>query len=147
MVFANDRRRRWRDGLGAVLAGGFMAATLDFFAAMLIYHGTANGVAKAIARGWYGEGAKAGGTTIEVVGMASHWGILLAAAAIFALASLRFPALRREAWITGPLYGICIYLVMHFVTPRTGGCLSGSGRRRFRECAEPRSRSQQSFIF
>jgi uncharacterized membrane protein YagU involved in acid resistance len=72
-------------------------------------------VAKAVARGWYGDGAKAGGTTIEVVGMASHWGILLIAAAIFVLASLRFPVLRQRAWITGPLFGICIYLVMHFV--------------------------------
>jgi hypothetical protein len=104
-----------RNILGAILAGGFMAATFDFFAAMLIDGGTASGVAKAIARGWYGAGAKAGGTTIEVVGMASHWGILLIAAAIFVFASLRFPALRQKAWITGPLFGVCIYIVMHFV--------------------------------
>lgn len=40
-----------RHVIGAILAGGFMAATFDFFAAMLIYHGTASGVAHAIARG------------------------------------------------------------------------------------------------
>ncbi|MEO7026713.1 MAG: hypothetical protein ABI056_04080 [Caulobacteraceae bacterium] len=115
MVSANDRGRRRRNVLGAILAGGFTAATLDFFAAMLIYHGTASGVAKAVARGWFGEGAKAGGTNIEVVGMASHWGILLTAASIFVLTSLRFPVLRHRAWITGPLFGICIYGVMHYV--------------------------------
>ena len=104
-----------RNVIGAILAGGFMAATFDFFAAMLIYHGTATGVAKAIARGWYGDDVKPGGTTIEVVGMASHWGILLIAAAIFVLTSLRFPVLRRRAWITGPLFGVCIYIVMHYV--------------------------------
>jgi uncharacterized membrane protein YagU involved in acid resistance len=82
---------------------------------MLIYGGTASGVAKAVARGWYGAGAKAGGTAIEVVGMASHWGILLIAATIFVFASLRFPVLRQKAWITGPLFGVCIYIVMHFV--------------------------------
>lgn len=104
-----------RNLLGAILAGGFMAATFDFFAAMLIYGGTPSGVARAIARGWYGDGAKAGGTTIEVIGMASHWGILIIAAAVFVFASLRFPVLRHRAWITGPLFGVCIYVVMHFV--------------------------------
>jgi uncharacterized membrane protein YagU involved in acid resistance len=52
---------------------------------------------------------------VDVIGIASHYGILLIAAAIFVLASLRFPVLRRMAWITGPLFGICIYVVMHFV--------------------------------
>lgn len=115
MVSTTDGARASRNLLGAILAGGFMAATFDFLAAMLIYGGTASGVAKAVARGWYGDGAKAGGTTIEVVGMASHWGILLIAAAVFVLTSLKFPVLRRMAWITGPLFGVCIYVVMHFV--------------------------------
>jgi hypothetical protein len=114
MVSISDNERAGPNVLGAILAGGFMAATFDFFAAMLIYGGTASGVAKAVARGWYGDGAKAGGTAIEVVGMASHWGILLIAAAVFVLTSLRFPVLRRLAWVTGPLFGICIYVVMHF---------------------------------
>jgi hypothetical protein len=114
MVTISDAQRLRPNVLGAILAGGFMAATFDFLAAMLIYHGTASGVAKAVARGWYGAGAKAGGTTIEVVGMASHWGILLIAAAVFVLTSLRFPILRRMAWVTGPLFGVCIYGVMHF---------------------------------
>ena len=115
MVSISDNERPGPHVLGAILAGGFMAATFDFFAAMLIYGGTASGVAKAVARGWYGDGAKAGGTTIEVVGMASHWGILLIAAAVFVLTSLRFPVLRRMAWVAGPLFGICIYVAMHFV--------------------------------
>ncbi len=104
MVSTPDGQPAQRNIAGAILAGGFMAATFDFFAAQLVYGGTASGVAKAIARGWYGDGAKAGGTTIEVVGMASHWAILLIAAAIFVFASLRFPVLRRRAWITGPLF-------------------------------------------
>jgi uncharacterized membrane protein SirB2 len=99
----------------AVLAGGFMAATFDFFAAMLIYGGTASGVAKAIARGWYGNAVKTMPPIVDVIGIASHYGILLIAAAIFVLASLRFAVLRRMAWITGPLFGICIYGVMHLV--------------------------------
>lgn len=104
-----------RNVLGAILAGGFIAATLDFFAAMLIYGGTASGVAHAIARGWYGEAVKTMPPIVDVIGMASHWGILLIAAAIFVGASLKVPILRRRAWITGPLFGICIYIVMHVV--------------------------------
>ncbi len=104
-----------RNIIGAILAGGFMAATFDFFAAMLIYGGTASGVAHAIARGWFGAAVKTMPPIVDVIGIASHYGILLIAAAIFVLTSLRFPILRRRAWITGPLFGICIYLVMHFV--------------------------------
>jgi len=104
-----------RNVLGAILAGGFMAATFDFFAAMLIYGGTASGVAHAIARGWYGDAVKTMPPIVDVVGIASHYMILLIAAAIFVLTSLRFPVLRRMAWVTGPLFGICIYVVMHFV--------------------------------
>src|SRR6185437_15493530 len=100
--------------VAAILAGAFMAATFDFFAAMLIYGGTASGVAHAIARGWYGDAVKTMPPIVDVVGIASHYTILLIAAAIFVAASLRFPVLRRRAWITGPLFGVCIYVVMHF---------------------------------
>ncbi len=103
------------DVVGAILAGGFMAATFDFFAAMLIYHGTASGVAKAIARGWFGDAVKTMPPIVDVIGIASHYAILLVAAAVFVLASLRFPVLRQRAWITGPLFGVCIYGVMHLV--------------------------------
>jgi hypothetical protein len=101
--------------VAAILGGGFMAATFDFFAAMLIYHGTASGVAKAIARGWYGNAVKTMPPIVEPIGIASHYFILIVAAAIFVGASLRLPVLRRIAWIAGPLFGICIYVVMHFV--------------------------------
>ncbi|HZZ68825.1 MAG TPA: hypothetical protein VFE18_11700 [Phenylobacterium sp.] len=104
-----------RHVLAAILGGGFMAATFDFFAAMLIYGGPASGVAHAIARGWFGAAVKTMPPIVDVIGIASHYAILLVAAAIFVLASLRFPILRQRAWITGPLFGVCIYLVMHLI--------------------------------
>jgi len=99
----------------AILGGGFMAATFDVFAAMLIYHGTASGVAKAIARGWYGTAVKTMPPIVDAIGLASHYLILIVAAAIFVMASLRLPILRRLAWIAGPLFGVAIYAVMHLV--------------------------------
>src|ERR1700744_776134 len=99
----------------AILGRGFMAAPFDFFAAMLIYGGTASGVAKAIARGWYGAAVKTMPPIVDPIGIASHYLILIVAAAIFVVTSLRFPILRRAAWIAGPLFGVAIYAVMHLV--------------------------------
>lgn len=107
--------RRAGQVAAAILGGGFMAATFDFFTAMLIYHGTASGVARAIARGWFGLAVKTMPAIVEVIGIASHYAILIVAAAIFVVTSLSLPILRRMAWIAGPLFGICIYLVMHLV--------------------------------
>ena len=99
----------------AIWAGGTTAATFDVFAALVIYGGTASGLAKAIARGWYGDAVKTLPHYVEIVGLASHYAILLAAAAIFVFASLRWPVLRRMAWITGPVFGACVYGVMHYI--------------------------------
>lgn len=114
MTMSSDGAPAGRNVLGAILGGGFMAATFDFFAAMLIYGGTASGVAHAIARGWYGDAVKTMPPIVDVIGIASHYMILLIAASIFVLASLRFPVLRRQALIAGPLFGVCIYIAMHF---------------------------------
>jgi hypothetical protein len=100
----------------AIVAGGLTAATCDFIAAMLIYHLPALTVGKAVARGWFGrEKAMAGGLDVSIIGIVSHYSILLVAAAIFVFASLRFPILRRRAVIVGIFFGLCIYAVMHFV--------------------------------
>ena len=100
----------------AIVAGGLTAATCDFIAAMLIYNLPALTVGKAVARGWFGrEKAMAGGLDVSIIGIVSHYSILLVAAAIFVFASLRFPILRRRAVIVGILFGLCIYVVMHFV--------------------------------
>lgn len=101
--------------LTAILAAGLTAATFDFIAAMLIYHLDAVTVGHVVARGWFGKAAMTGGMDVAIIGALSHYAILLIAAAIFVFASLRFPILRRLAWITGPLFGICIYGAMHFV--------------------------------
>jgi hypothetical protein len=112
-IVAGTRPRR--RVLTAIVAGGLTAATCDFIAAMLIYHLPALTVGHAVARGWFGKAAMQGGNDVAAIGIASHYAILLIAAAIFVLTSLRSPILRRRAWITGPLFGVCIYVVMHFV--------------------------------
>lgn len=104
-----------RNVIGAIVAGGLTGATFDFIAAMLIYHLDPETVGHAVARGWYGKAAMKAGLDVALIGAASHYMILLIAAAVFVLTSLRFPILRRMAWISGPLFGACIYGVMHYV--------------------------------
>lgn len=98
-----------------ILAAGLTAATFDYLFAMGLNHLDWITIGHAIARGWYGKAAMAGGRGMALVGIASHYTILLVASAIFVFASLRFPILRRMAWIVGPLFGACIYGVMHYV--------------------------------
>jgi hypothetical protein len=99
----------------AILGGGISSAALDILAAVLIYHGTAVGVMRAIARGWMGKAALSGGLPAAALGLASHVFILIVAAAIFVLASLKAPILRRWFWLTGPAFGAGVYVVMHYV--------------------------------
>jgi uncharacterized membrane protein YagU involved in acid resistance len=102
--------------LPAILAGGLTAGVLDFIAACVIYELPPVTIGKAVARGWFGrQAAMVGGLDVAAIGVVSHFFILIVAAAIFVFASLRFPILRREALVVGPLFGLCIYGVMHFV--------------------------------
>jgi uncharacterized membrane protein YagU involved in acid resistance len=110
-----DPRARPDKVLIAILAAGLTAATFDFLFAMGMNHLDWVTIGHAVARGWYGKAAMQGGLDVALVGVASHYAILLIASAIFVFASLRFPILRRMAWIVGPLFGACIYGVMHYV--------------------------------
>ena len=83
----------------AILAAGLTAATFDFLFAMGMNHLDWITIGHAVARGWYGKAAMQGGLDVALVGVASHYAILLTAAAIFVFASLRFPILRRMAWM------------------------------------------------
>ena len=104
-----------RNLIVAILAAGLTAATFDFLFAMALNQADWITIGHAVARGWYGKAAMKGGLDVALIGLASHYTILLVAAAIFVLASLRFPILRRMAWVVGPLFGACIYGVMHYL--------------------------------
>ena len=75
----------------AILAAGLTAATFDYLFAMGLNHLDWITIGHAITRGWYGNAAMQGGLDVALVGVVSHYAILLAASAIFVLASLRFP--------------------------------------------------------
>lgn len=100
----------------ATLVGGLFGGAADLWVACTLSGLPLLVIGKAVARGWFGrEKAMAGGLEVSWIGLASHFAIVLAFAAAYALASLRAPVLRRRWFAFGPLYGALIFCVMRFV--------------------------------
>ncbi len=105
--------------LGTILIGGGIAGTLDGLSACVFYHIFASvssgSIFRYIASGLLGTSALSGGRQTALLGLALHYTIALGAAAVFYLACLRVRALYEKPWIFGPLYGLAVFCVMHFV--------------------------------
>jgi uncharacterized membrane protein YagU involved in acid resistance len=101
-----------------VLIGGGIAATLDIVYAIL-----RNGqfgrsplwVLQSVASGWLGSDAFASGISGGLVGLISHYGILLAGAAVYYALSRRHHVFQSQAVACGALFGVLVYLFMNFV--------------------------------
>jgi hypothetical protein len=105
----------WRTPALAVLAGGFVAGTVDVGAACLINHVGPTLILKVIASGLFGRAALHGGAGMVAAGLALQWAMSLGIAAVFGAVAhgLRWPPSR---WILGGLvYGPVIFGVMTFV--------------------------------
>ena len=101
--------------LTAILLGGFIAGTIDIFAASVINHINLVVILHSIASGLLGKNSFYGGWTSAVIGLGLQWAMALVIAAIYVLASRPIPTLARH-WIWGGLaYGVGIYFVMSFV--------------------------------
>jgi hypothetical protein len=101
--------------LTAILLGGFIAGTIDIFAASLINHINLIVILHSIASGLLGKNSFYGGWTSAAIGLVLQWAMALIIAAIYVFASKSIPALVRY-WIwSGLAYGVGIYFVMNFV--------------------------------
>jgi len=101
-----------------VLAGGGIAATVDIVYACVSnaqYGKSPLWVFQSVASGWLGSAAFESGVPGGILGLASHYGILFAAAAIYLAAAGRAPILRSQAVACGALFGVLVYLFMNFV--------------------------------
>lgn len=104
-----------RSILTAIVVGGVVAATLDIGAAMLISGASLTTILQFIASGLIGKAAFDGGVATAALGAALQELMGLIIAAVFVLASLAAPILRR-AWVAAGLgYGVVIYAVMNYV--------------------------------
>jgi len=101
--------------LTAIVGAGLTAGVFDFSLACVESGKPPLFIGKAVATGWFGKAAIQGGLDVSLIGIASHFAIMLAFTAAFVLASLKEPALRRWFWVAGPLYGAVIFDTMRFI--------------------------------
>ncbi|HEY1881261.1 MAG TPA: hypothetical protein VGG68_15140, partial [Caulobacteraceae bacterium] len=101
--------------LTAIVLGGLVAGTVDIFVAAAINHLRVGVILRAIASGLLGRASFSEGQRSMVIGLALQELMSLVIAAIYILASIRLPLLRRRPLALGALYGVGILLVMNFV--------------------------------
>ena len=101
--------------LAPILVGGLSAAVLDFAAACVVNRLPPLTIGQAIASGLLGRAAFQGGAGTAVLGALAHTLILLAAAAVYVLATRRWGLLAHRALVMGPLYGIGVWMVMNWI--------------------------------
>jgi hypothetical protein len=99
----------------ASLAGGIIAGTIDIGAACLINGRSIPFILHAIAGGLLADRSFAGGAATAVLGAALQGAMGILIAAIYVLAGLWLPALRRRWVACGLAYGVVIFLVMNYV--------------------------------
>jgi uncharacterized membrane protein YagU involved in acid resistance len=101
--------------LKAILAGGFIAGTLDIGAAVALYHIGPITILQAIASGLLGKAAYSGGLNATLLGLILQWAMSLIIAAIYVLAANRRPVLLQRWLVMGLAYGVGIFVVMTFM--------------------------------
>lgn len=101
----------------AIVVGGLITGTLDMTYAMLVYSPKAPlRIPQHIASALLGVGHQLGGETgTTILGFILHFTIALGAATVFYLTSRRWPFLTEQPFISGMIFGACVYLFMHLV--------------------------------
>ena len=89
-----------------------MAGTLDAASAVISFGW---GMPRGIASGLLGTRAFDKGTATWILGLALHYFIAFAAAAVYCLSSRRLEFLKAHFLVCGLFYGIGVYLVMNLV--------------------------------
>lgn len=106
-------------GAGSILWGGLTAGILDGADAVL-YNGLAHGVPPVrlfqfIASGLLGLRAFRGGAGAAALGVAIHLSIAIGAASAYYALGTRFPAVVRRPISSGLVFGLALFLFMHFL--------------------------------
>lgn len=107
-----------RVGAKTIVIAGVAAGVVDalYFSTMALAKGTSPvGTLKAIASFWLDQGAAGPGLVPPLLGLGTHFGLAVVMAAVFALLRPYVPVLRARPAMSGPLYGLLLYLVMYLV--------------------------------
>jgi len=102
----------------AILLGGLICGIMDITAAFIVYGLRGSSpilILQSIASGLLGMDAYDGDLATAALGAGLHFVIALTAAAIYHLASRKLQFLIQHPISCGILYGIAVYLFMHFI--------------------------------
>ena len=109
-----SQRQVWR----TVAVAGLLAGAFDLTFAFIFYgrQGASPArILRGIASGVLGPGAFTTGSWTVALGAALHFFLALCAAFIFWFASRRLPVLARRPFTSGALFGVAMYVAMHFI--------------------------------
>ncbi|HWN20242.1 MAG TPA: hypothetical protein VNO19_15120 [Gemmatimonadales bacterium] len=102
-----------------VLAGGFVAGTLDIAYACLFWavksDVTAMRIFQSVAAGLLGPVSFEGGGATAALGLALHYLIALSMSLVYYLAAQRWSLLWQRPVLCGAVYGLLMYAIMHYV--------------------------------
>jgi uncharacterized membrane protein YagU involved in acid resistance len=114
--------------LGVVLIGGLIAGALDLSFAFVFYglHGTpAVRILQFIASGILGRSSFQMGAASAALGVFCHFFIAISAAFVYFLASARISFLTRRAAVSGAIFGVLMFMAMHFIVVPLSAAKSG----------------------
>jgi hypothetical protein len=102
-----------------VLAGGFVAGTLDIIYACLFW-AVKSGVPamrilQSVAAGLLGPASLRGGAATAALGLALHYLIALSMSVVYYLAAQRWSLLWSRPVLCGAVYGLLMYVIMNYV--------------------------------
>lgn len=100
----------------AILTAWLTAGTLDLADAIVwarLHRRPAGRMLQLIASGAVGKRAFKGGPPAAALGVLVHYAIMLVMVTVFVLAAGQLPLLTRVPLVSGPIYGIGLYLVMY----------------------------------
>lgn len=101
-----------------ILAAGALAGGLDLawaIATSLLHGRSPVRMLQGIASGLLGAAAFEGGHASALFGLCLHFLIAMSAAALYVGASTLWPGLHRHLAISGPLYGVGVYVFMQTI--------------------------------
>jgi hypothetical protein len=111
----------------AIVTATLVSGTLDILSAFVFggMKGVGPGqILRYVASGPFGDAVRDGGSVAAAVGLGVHFTLMAIMVSLFFLIASRVDIVRRQWFISGPLYGILIYLVMYWiVTPARFGTM------------------------
>jgi hypothetical protein len=100
----------------AIGVGGLASGLFDLLGACAVYWPAAPaGILRSIAAGVVGSAAtRGGGAGMAALGLLLHFAVATGAAAVFVAACRVEPGLARRPWLSGPAFGLAVFLTMNY---------------------------------